>query len=87
MSTNVGYIISSGTAIDAIGKTPEAARAEWLSICTDRTLPDADALLAERSDVDGVTHMRPATRRLIDQVENEGGAIAWTEIDGVCDIA
>lgn len=81
-----GYIVSDRSdVIDAIGDTPEEARAEYMKLGPffdyhgePLEIPEAADLL--RAPVDGThLYMRPATARLMAKVREEGGAIAWKD--------
>lgn len=95
-TTNIaGYILATSDAIMAIGETPDLCIAEYVREARpmdDEGNPlgaadyDADALLRARSDASNAIYIRPATARLLDAVDLNGGDLAWREIDGVADL-
>ena len=84
--TPAGYVITDGYMIHGTGKTRDEAMSDarqWM----ERDENDADPLA---DMIDGVSrtlgrvYIAPATAALIDEVQNNGGTIAWYDWDGLC---
>ena len=80
MTTQFIAIDEHGIAIQAIGSTADEAISTAIRDAGPLFDAEGDDLTDEEARMKFIT--RPATPALIAQVEAEGGAIAWGEIDG-----
>jgi len=86
--TPAGFIIENGAVVDGIGETEEQAWDDWARVMRMSgvvVIEDGEPIEDDRGHYVRRSQYRakPATKALLDVLDEEGGAFPWSEADGV----